>query len=63
VKKLYRSPDDKKIAGICGGIGELYSIDSSLLRLAFVFLCLATGIVPLLVTYYSEQKIGCISWR
>jgi phage shock protein C len=51
MKKLYRSLEDKKIAGICGGIGEVYHIDPSLLRLAFVFLYLATGIVPLLVTY------------
>ena len=51
MKKLYRSVENKKIAGICGGIAEVYSIDPSLLRLAFVFVCLATGIAPLLVTY------------
>ena len=53
MKKLYRSAQDKKIAGICGGIAEVYSIDPSLLRLAFVFVCLATGIVPLLATYIA----------
>lgn len=51
MKKLHRSLEDKKMAGICGGIGEVYSVDPLLLRLAFVFLCLATGVVPLLVTY------------
>ena len=51
MKKLYRSVENKKIAGICGGIAEVYSIDPSLLRLAFVFVCLATGMVPLVVTY------------
>jgi len=51
MKRIYRSMTDKKIAGICRGIGEAFSIDPSLVRLAFVFVCLATGVAPLLVTY------------
>ena len=51
MKKLYRSQKDKKIAGIFGGLGEIFSIDPTLLRLAFVFIGLATGIIPLLVAY------------
>jgi phage shock protein PspC (stress-responsive transcriptional regulator) len=39
------------IAGICGGMGTVYDIDPTLIRLGLVFLGLATGIVPLLVTY------------
>jgi phage shock protein PspC (stress-responsive transcriptional regulator) len=39
------------IAGICGGMGAVYDIDPTLIRLGLVFLGLATGIVPLLVTY------------
>jgi len=51
MKQLYRSKTDKVIAGIFGGIAETYSIDPSLLRLALVFLGVATGVVPLVVTY------------
>jgi phage shock protein PspC (stress-responsive transcriptional regulator) len=51
VKKLYRSTTDKKIAGIFGGIGEVYAIDPTLLRLAAVFLGVATALLPLSVTY------------
>jgi len=51
MKKLYRSQKDKKIGGIFGGLGEIFSIDPTLLRLAFVFIGLATGIIPLLVAY------------
>jgi len=51
MKKLYRSQTDKKIAGIFGGLGEIFSIDPTLLRLAFVFIGLATGIIPVLVAY------------
>jgi phage shock protein C len=51
MKRLYRSAEDKKIAGICGGLGETYSFDPTLLRLLFVFVGIATGIVPLVLTY------------
>jgi phage shock protein C len=53
VKKLYRSTQNKKIAGIFGGLGEMFSIDPTLLRLAFVFLGLATGILPFVVAYVT----------
>ncbi|MBR1377006.1 MAG: PspC domain-containing protein [Bacilli bacterium] len=42
-KKLYRSESDRKIAGVCGGIAEYFDIDSTLIRLAVVFLVLAWG--------------------
>ena len=51
MKRLYRSNEDKKIAGICGGLGEMFSIDSILVRLTFVFVGLVTGLVPLIVVY------------
>jgi len=52
MKTIYRSQEDKKIAGIFGGLGELFNIDPTLLRLLFVFIGLATGIVPLIVAYF-----------
>jgi phage shock protein C len=51
MKRLYRSSTDKMIAGIFGGLGELYSIDPTLLRLGAVFLALATALVPMIVAY------------
>jgi len=51
MKKIYRSKTDQKIAGICGGLGEMLNIDPTLIRLAFVFLGVATGVLPLVVTY------------
>jgi len=51
MKKLYRSHKNRMIAGICGGAGEVYSIDPKLLRLVCVFICLVSGIFPLLITY------------
>ena len=36
VKKLYRSTSDRMIAGVCGGLGEYFDIDPTLVRLIFV---------------------------
>ena len=51
MKRLYRSMTDKKIAGIFGGMGEVYDIDPTLLRLGAVFVCIATCFAPLAIVY------------
>jgi phage shock protein PspC (stress-responsive transcriptional regulator) len=51
MKRIYLSQTDKKIAGLFGGIAEVYGLDPSLVRLLAVFLALITGLVPLVVTY------------
>ncbi|HTM63047.1 MAG TPA: PspC domain-containing protein [Gammaproteobacteria bacterium] len=35
-KKLYRSRTDTKIAGVCGGLGDFFDIDSTWIRLLFI---------------------------
>ncbi len=51
MRRLQLSKTDKKIFGVCGGIGETYDIDPTLIRLGLVFLCLATAIIPVVLTY------------
>jgi len=51
MKRLYRSRTDEKIAGICGGLGEFFSIDPTLIRLLVIFITIATGIFPMIFTY------------
>ncbi len=51
MKKIHRSHKDKKVAGICGGLGEMFSIDATLIRLAMVFIGLVTAIVPMIIAY------------
>ena len=51
MRKLTRSRKDRKIAGVCGGIADYFRIDSTLVRLAAIFLCFITGIAPLLIVY------------
>lgn len=35
-KKLTRSPDDRWIAGVCGGLAELTDVDATLIRVALI---------------------------
>lgn len=50
-ERLYRSVDDRVVAGVCGGIAVRLAIDPSLVRIAYAVLALVTGIFPLLVLY------------
>lgn len=36
MKQLKRSIYDKKLAGICGGIGKVLNVDSNLIRVIFL---------------------------
>jgi phage shock protein C len=49
--RLYRSVDDRVIAGVCGGLAVRMAIDPSLVRIAYAVLALVTGIFPLLILY------------
>ena len=51
MKKLYRSETSKKIAGVCGGIGEMMDVDPTIIRLSVVVVGLITGIIPMLIAY------------
>lgn len=48
---LYRSKNNKMIAGVCGGLSEFFKIDVSIIRLLFVFITILTAVFPLLITY------------
>ncbi|MDD5196267.1 MAG: PspC domain-containing protein [Candidatus Omnitrophica bacterium] len=38
MEKLYLSNTDRKIGGVCGGLGEYFEIDSTVFRILFIFL-------------------------
>jgi phage shock protein PspC (stress-responsive transcriptional regulator) len=42
-KKLTRSINNRKIAGVCGGLGEYFNIDPLIFRIIFLFLLLGGG--------------------
>jgi phage shock protein C len=35
-KKLYKSGTDKVLAGVCGGLGEYFGVDPTLIRLGWI---------------------------
>ena len=51
MKKLHRSIEDRKIAGICGGIGEMMDVDPTLVRLITVVLAIITAVFPAVIIY------------
>lgn len=51
MKRLYRSRDDRMIAGVLGGLGEYLGIDATIVRLLWVVGTFLTGIVPGVVLY------------
>jgi phage shock protein C len=42
-QKLYRSQTNTMLGGVCGGLGEFFGVDASLIRLAFVLGALLGG--------------------
>ena len=42
-KKLYKSCTNKKIDGVCAGIGEYFDIDPTLVRLIWIIGCCCGG--------------------
>jgi phage shock protein PspC (stress-responsive transcriptional regulator) len=36
-KQLYKARDNRMLAGVCGGIGEYFAVDPTLIRLVAVF--------------------------
>ena len=47
MKKFYRSTIDRKIAGVCGGLGEYFQLDPLIVRVLFLVLIFCGGITIL----------------
>jgi phage shock protein C len=42
-QRLYRSQNERMLAGVCGGLGKFFGIDPTIMRLIFVVLALMGG--------------------
>ncbi|MCK5285962.1 MAG: PspC domain-containing protein [Candidatus Pacebacteria bacterium] len=51
MKKIYLSKRNKKIYGVCGGIGEAFDIDPVLIRMVFILIAVMTAILPAVIAY------------
>lgn len=59
MKKLYLSETDRKIGGVCGGLGEYFGKDSTVFRILFVLVTLLSyglGIIGYLVMWLIIPK-------
>ena len=50
-RKLMRSRADRKIAGLCAGLAQHFDLDVTVVRILAIFLTLASGVCPGVVTY------------
>ncbi len=50
-KKLMRSRADRKIAGVCAGMGHYLDLDVTLVRLVWLLVTILAGIFPGVVVY------------
>lgn len=55
-KRLYLS-NNKQISGVCGGIAEYFNVDPTLVRLAYVFLTVVSGVAPGVIAYIIAAAI------
>ena len=58
-RRLYKSRENRKIFGVCGGIAEFFGLDPSLIRLAFVILLVfggGGGIIYLIAALILEDN-------
>ncbi|PMD73255.1 PspC domain-containing protein [Companilactobacillus nuruki] len=47
--RITRSSTNRVLAGVCGGLGEYFGVDSTWIRLAFIFLTPLTNFLTILV--------------
>lgn len=53
IRKMYRSREDRMIAGVCGGLGEYFRIDPIFIRILFVgLLFVGGGSIPLYILLF-----------
>ena len=53
-KKLLRSTKNRMVAGVCGGIGDYFSVDPTVIRLAwviFTLISMGAGIIAYIIAW------------
>lgn len=50
-KRLYRSKTNRIFAGVCGGVGEFFDIDPTVIRLVWLLVVIFTGVFPGVIAY------------
>ncbi|WP_163099163.1 PspC domain-containing protein [Peribacillus alkalitolerans] len=50
-KKLTRSKNNRKLAGVIGGLSEYLGLNSTVLRVLFAVALITSGVFPILILY------------
>lgn len=51
-RRLFRSPSERQLLGVCGGLAEYFQVDPTLVRAAYLVLTVFTGFLPGLLAYF-----------
>ncbi|MDN3505213.1 MAG: PspC domain-containing protein [Rhabdochlamydiaceae bacterium] len=57
MKRLYRCRWDRKISGVCGGLGQYINVDPSILRLVTLILIPFTGFIIIPIVYLIASLV------
>ena len=57
LRKWYRSSRDKKLTGLCGGIGEMLNIDSTLIRILLIVFTIFTSGAGILIYIIASAVV------
>jgi phage shock protein C len=65
MERLYRSSTQRMLGGVCGGLGEYFNIDPTLVRIVYILVTIATGLllgiglyIVLWLIVPSEASVG-----
>lgn len=57
MKKLYRSETNSMLAGVCGGLGDYFGVDATLVRLGWVLISLmGPGLIAYIIAAIIVPK-------
>ena len=57
IRKLYRSRNDRKLAGVCAGIAEYLEVDPTVARVLYLLGTIMTGFFPGIFIYFALALI------
>ncbi|NEU30185.1 PspC domain-containing protein [bacterium LRH843] len=57
MKRLYRSQYDRKIAGVCAGVANYFSVDPTIVRLLTVVLFFVSAGFPVILGYIIAAAV------
>jgi phage shock protein C len=64
MKRLYRSGKERVLGGICGGLGEYFGIDPTIVRLLWIlfFLAYGAGVLAYIIAWIIIPKNPKHKW-